>query len=415
MIFDQVPPVPVRQVNELPSLKPAFPNLSPKAAGQASRNAAWTLALTLPGDTLLYLLLPLYAGSFGVSLPEAGLLLAANRLIRIFGYGWIARFYTDGGPRTACLMAAFGGALSTASYATLSGIWLLLIGRLVWGLSFGAMNIATQALAISVAEDAAARASQARAIVAIGPTIALLGGGVLTLYWGPRSVFVVLTLVACVAPIFALRIPHRMEPIAQREPRFTRPDPISVWAFCMGLTLDGLFMFGLGLLVAASYPEAAAFAAGAAMSLRYASEVFLSTTGGSLAERFGVRRTIISMSLVAALGLAILSGAGPWLWSGVVAALVMRAVAQPLAAPLVAESYSTLARISALTRVATWRDIGAGTGPLVAGLLLPLIPETIIYCGAAALLATASLLLMREVQNRSDAASSSGPGSIRRS
>ena len=76
----------------------------------------------------------------------------------------------------------------------------------------------------------------------------------------------------------------------------------------MGLTLDGLFMFGLGLMVAASYPEAAAFAAGAAMSLRYASEVFLSTTGGSLAERFGVRRTIISMSLVAALGLAILSG-----------------------------------------------------------------------------------------------------------
>jgi MFS family permease len=151
------------------------------------------------------------------------------------------------------------------------------------------------------------------------------------------------------------------------------------------------------------------------MSLRYASEVFLSTTGGSLAERFGVRRTIISMSLVAALGLAILSGAGPWLWSGVVAALVMRAVAQPLAAPLVAESYSTLARISVLTRVATWRDIGAGTGPLVAGLLLPLIPETMIYCGAAALLATASLLLMREVQNRSDAASSSGPGSIRRS
>ena len=41
-----------------------------------------TLSLALPGDTLLYLLLPLYATTFGVTLPEAGILLAANRLVR---------------------------------------------------------------------------------------------------------------------------------------------------------------------------------------------------------------------------------------------------------------------------------------------------------------------------------------------
>lgn len=45
------------------------------------------MALALPGDAILYLLLPLYAASFGVSLVEAGLLLAANRLVRIAGYG----------------------------------------------------------------------------------------------------------------------------------------------------------------------------------------------------------------------------------------------------------------------------------------------------------------------------------------
>src|ERR1700730_15761536 len=113
------------------------------AADWSSANAAVVLALTLPGDTLLYLLLPLYAATFGVSLPEAGVLLAANRLIRIVGYGWVARFYADRGARMACVFAACGGALATLSYATLSGVWLLLLGRLVWGLSFAAMNIAT--------------------------------------------------------------------------------------------------------------------------------------------------------------------------------------------------------------------------------------------------------------------------------
>ena len=56
-----------------------------RAVDRASRNAALVLGLTGPGDTVLYLLLPLYAAGFGVTLAEAGLLLAANRLVRIAG------------------------------------------------------------------------------------------------------------------------------------------------------------------------------------------------------------------------------------------------------------------------------------------------------------------------------------------
>jgi MFS family permease len=365
------------------------------AADRASLNAALTLALTLPGDTLLYLLLPLYAASFGVTLPEAGALLAANRLVRIAGYGWIARFYADRGPRTACLLAAFGAILATLSYAALSGIWLLLIGRLMWGISFAAMNIANQALPTAVLEGAAVRAGRARAIIAVGPTVGLLAGAVLALYFGPRSVFMVLTLIACLAPWFALRIPKQREPAARPGPRFERPGPISLWAFSMGFTLDGLFMFGLGLLAASSYPKGAVLAAGVAMSLRYATEVVFSTAGGSIAERFGARRVLVTMSLMTAFALTLLAGTGPWLWSGVVATIVLRALTQPLAAPLVAEAYPGSARVPALARQATWRDIGAGTGPLAAGLLFPIAPASAIYGGAAVLLAGASVLLLR--------------------
>ena len=312
-------------------------------ANRASRNAATTLALTLPGDTLLYLLLPLYAAEFGVSLPEAGFLLAANRLVRIAGYGWIARFYASRGARAACLVAAVGGALSTLCYATLSGLWVLLIARLVWGLSFAAMNIATQALATAVMVGAARRAGRARAIIAIGPTLGLLGGGVLALEFGPRTVFVVLTVIACIAPLLAARIPRDVDPEARHGPRFERPGPLSIWAFAMGFTLDGLLMFGMGLLAAANYPDGAVVAAGLAMSFRYSTEVFLSGAGGALAERFGVLQTIFLMSLIATLGLTMLGGGGACLWIGILVALVMRALAQPLAAPLIAESYPATA------------------------------------------------------------------------
>ena len=76
---------------------------------------ATVLGLTLPGDTVLYLLLPLYASSFGVSLAEAGLLLAANRMVRIVGYGWVARSYERYGPRGACTAAAAAAAVAAAA------------------------------------------------------------------------------------------------------------------------------------------------------------------------------------------------------------------------------------------------------------------------------------------------------------
>ncbi len=75
-------------------------------ADRDSRDAALTLAFAQPGDTLLYLLLPLHHEAFGVSLAEAGLLLAANRLVRIAGYGWIGRLYAERGARASCLLAA---------------------------------------------------------------------------------------------------------------------------------------------------------------------------------------------------------------------------------------------------------------------------------------------------------------------
>ena len=62
---------------------------------------------------------------------------------------------------------------------------------------------------------------------------------------------------------------------------------------------------------------------------------------------------------------------------------------------MVAEAFPGPARVPALARQATWRDIGAGTGPLVAGFLFPVLPALLIYAGAAGLLAGSALLVYR--------------------
>jgi MFS family permease len=364
-------------------------------ADRASRNAALALTLALPGDTVLYLLLPLYAATFGVTLPEAGLLLAANRIVRIFGYGWVASFYANRGPRAACLLAAIGAVLSTFGCATLSGVWALLLARLLWGLSFAAMNIANQALPTAVLEGASRRMGRARAIVALGPMAGLLGGATLANFYGPRPVFLILSAVALLAPIYALRLPTAREPLRPSRPRIAWPNAFNTWSFCMGFTLDGLFVFGLSLLAASGGGRGSLIAAGSAMALRYASEIVLSPASGMLAHRYGARRLLIGLSLGCAAALALIGTSGAMLWFGVLATVVIRALLQPLPAPVIAEECPGAERVPALARQAVWRDIGAGAGPLAAGLLFPAVPALAIYTGAGLLLAGASVLLSR--------------------
>jgi MFS family permease len=365
-------------------------------ADQGARNAALTLALALPADTVLYLLLPLHAATFGVSLPEVGVLLAANRLVRIAGNGWVARFYAHRGPRMACTMAAAAAACTAFGYALLSGVWLLLVMRLIWGLSFSALNIANHALPTSELSGAARRAGRARSIVAAGPMIGLMGGALLSEIYGPRVVFAVLGCAALIAPLFALKLPSAREDYRAEPPKLSWPTPISTWSFSMGFVLDGLFIFGLSLLAKATVPQGAAVAAGAAMALRYLAEILLAPAGGAMAQRHGARRLLILLSLACSASLLLLGTGGLILWLGVIATVMLRALIQPLPAPVVAEAYPGPGRVPALARQATWRDIGAGAGPLAAGLLFPIAPAAAIYLAGAALLAGSSLLLLKK-------------------
>lgn len=370
-------------------------SLEAAKADRSTSNASLTLSLALPGDTVLYLLLPIHAAAFGVSLPEVGLLLAANRLVRIVGYSWVAQFYAMRGPRTACTAAATGAFLAATGYATLSGVWALLIARLIWGLSFAALNIAVHALPTAEASGAAKRSGWSRSIIACGPMFGLIAGAVISEYYGPRIVFALLAGVALLALPFALRLPRFPDEISTTSPRFAKPGPISVWSFCMGFALDGLFIFGLALLAKASMPEGGVIAAGLAMALRYAFEIALSPLGGRWASTFGARRLLVVLSLFAAIGLILQSLGSPLIWFGAVSVIMLRALLQPLPGPVVAEAFPGPARVSALARQATWRDIGAGTGPLAAGLLFPLFPAVGVYTGAALLLGASSLWVLK--------------------
>lgn len=366
-----------------------FPSLSnADAADRASRHAALSLGLSLPADTVLYLLLPMYAAQFGVSLAEAGVLLAANRLVRIAGYAHVARAYARHGDRPVILLAVGASALCALGYATLSGFWTLLPLRLLWGLAYGALNLSTQTQATARALGAARRTGRAGALVALGPVLALPLAACLAQQWGPRPVFFVLSAVALGALPIARRLPDCAHPTPPRTRRLRLPGSLDLWSFLEGLTLDGLFVIGLAYFGSRAVPQGAVWVSGVLLATRYLGEILLSPLGGRLAERLGAERLLLHLSILTAL--ALLGFSAGWLWSGAAAIVVLRALQLPLLAPIVAHRTPGPGRVQALAARAVWRDIGAGAGPLLAGLLLPLAPPLLLYGVPAALLALAA-------------------------
>jgi MFS family permease len=375
---------------------PEHDSPSTSTVDRDSRHAALALALALPGDTVLYLLLPMYAEQFGVTLAEAGLLLAANRLVRIAGYGFVARFYARHGDRATCTLAVIAAAACALGYGLLSGLWALLPLRLLWGLSFAALNLSTQALATAEPTGAARRSGRSRAFTALGPVIALPLAALVAWAYGPRPIFALLVVVALLGLVMTRRLsPHRASaPSPRRGVRL--PNSLDVWSFMEGFTLDGLFIIGLSYLGRDLLPGGGVVLAGALMATRYLGEIVLGPAGGSLAERFGAERMLLVLSLMTAAAL-IGFGSG-WLWACAAAIVVLRSLQLPLLAPIVVQRTPGPARVQALATRAVWRDIGAGIGPVLAGVLLPHVSTFWLYGLPALLLAGAAVACVRPVR-----------------
>ncbi|KAF1048026.1 MAG: hypothetical protein GAK35_00446 [Herbaspirillum frisingense] len=358
-----------------------------------SRHAALSLSAALPCDIVLYLLLPMYADQFHVTLAEAGILLAANRLVRIAGYRWVARFYAERGDRPTCWLAVCAAILCALGYTVASGFWALLPLRLLWGMAFAGLNLSTQAMSTANPVGAARRSGRSRGVIAIGPMLWLPLAALLAGHYGPRIVFLFVALTALLGLLAARRLPAHAYPAPQAR-RWKLPNALDWWSFLEGLTLDGLFIVGLSYMSKQSFSEHAELIAGVLMALRYFGEIVLSPLGGWLAERFGAVKVLVVLSLATCAALVGFGGGLLWFFAGLI--VILRALQLPLLAPIVAARTPPAERVHALAGRAIWRDIGAGMGPMLAGLLLPVMSSLWLYGLAASALAIAAAACGRE-------------------
>lgn len=170
-------------------------------------------AISLLGDSTLYTVLPRpeIAAEAGVTLAMVGILLGANRAIRLLTNGLAGVLY-DRFPRRPLLIASlFVGALSTLIFAIGRGPAPLLISRLLWGAAWSGIWVGGNAVLLDVA-PAASRgklSGQYQTWFFVGVGGAALIGGVLTDLIGFRGGLLVGGIVtALAAGLWLVVLPH---------------------------------------------------------------------------------------------------------------------------------------------------------------------------------------------------------------
>lgn len=391
---------------------------------------SFAVAAAILGDSLLYAVLPTHWAAAGLeSVALVGVLLSANRFVRLASNpvaGWVMARYGQRGP---FLLAVFAAAATTAAYALGLGFAVLLLARALWGVCWSFLRLGGFLAALESSGDIhrGYYLGFFNGVTRFGSFVAVLFGGLLTDLFGFQATVLLFAAVSAAAGLFLLRErppdagSHR--PVLRDTPQQASADSMAtasaaglvvrtfslrLWAvyglvFLHGLAVSGLATATLGLWLLTLYGptlQVATIALGVAtltgflLSARFLADFLWGPLAGHLSDRHGRFRFTLVAGAIEVAALVGLAAGGP-LATTTLAAVGLFLAATALQAALDATA-GDLAPPAERPRVMSWYatalDLGAAVGPLAGYALAPLAGLATLYRGAAGLLLVAGLV-----------------------
>ncbi len=298
---------------------------------------AAVIGLCIVGDSLLYSILPLQAPALGLTLPQVGLLLSANRLVRLASNAWVSGLFERWSPRWLFMVACLLGLFSTSIYGLGWGFALFLIARLAWGVAWSAFRQGGYHAVWSGDTKIKGRLTGLLwGIVRLGSACAVLTGGWLYDHYGYSTTIGVMVVITTLALPVAWTIRW---PVAGLT-----PDPVSGsktiapksgwrdwlralelperrWltaATCLQLLSSGVILSTTALFLKNLQQNTAsplifgfgiATMTGVLQGVRWLSDLTIAPTIGHLSDRYGqstMATFLVCVAFCAILGLAVL-------------------------------------------------------------------------------------------------------------
>jgi MFS family permease len=382
------------------------------------------ILLSLSGDLTLYAVLPAQAPALGMSLGAVGLILSANRIVRLLSNP-VAGLLLDRRARRPLFLCGMGlGTLSTLGYLAPGRLWLFLPARLLWGISWSLIYVGAYSMVVDITgpPDRGRASGVLQAFFFAGMALNPLLGGALSDRLGLRP-----ALLAC-ALLSALGLAVAFVALPETRRSGDAPEPVRV-GLGPGMALPSRLSALRGLvrrpsMLAAGYLYLLAIFAGEGVVMstislflryRYGAVVALAGAGLPVATAGGALlalRSSVSI-LVAPFAGRLSDRAGRWgplawgLAAGVVGMVVLALGQNPLlpvlGVCLVALSGGVLCTIlpalvadlaergsqgAALGALMTAGDLGSAAAPLAAYGLLAVLPLAGTYLLCSLILAS---------------------------
>ncbi|GAA0363052.1 MFS transporter [Bacillus horti] len=184
--------------NRTINLEP-FPSDQDKEQKSRVIRIALLTALCIPGDLMLYIVLPLYWEDFGLTaIWQIGILLSINRLIRLPLTPLIGFLYRRIHLRTGIFIAVCLTLVTTLAYGFAQNFILLVCARALWGIAWSLLRLGGLLTVMTSSNDQNRGYLMGRynGLWGLGGLVGMISGGVLISYVGPQGLSIGLTALA---------------------------------------------------------------------------------------------------------------------------------------------------------------------------------------------------------------------------
>ena len=376
-------------------------------------------AACLVGDSMLYIVMPTHWREFGLdSLWEVGILLSANRLVRLPLNPLVGWTYRRISTRQGVLIAAILALLTTLSYGFVKGFYPLLLIRCIWGVAWAFLRLGSFFAIADCASDSNRGHCMGvfNGLYRLGSLAGMLAGGFIADLFGLTATALFFGAVTFSAiPAAFLSVPAAKN--QSKSPAETSP-PVSVlWrdssvflalvtGAVVAMIYQGVFTATLSYLVEthnsstvslAGFVFGAASLAGILQAIRWSWEPWLAPWVGIKSDgRHGRKKVLLLSLFLAALLFCLLPLDIPLLpWLFVVMGVQVTATAlTTLTDAVAADAANRTAKVLVLTAYSLAIDLGSAIGPIIGYLLNSNIdPYAAYWMAALSLLALAGAWL----------------------
>ena len=348
-----------------------------------------TVAAALLGDAMLYVVMPSRPELWHLTIIQVGVLLSANRLVRLFTNPLSSVFIEKFGvytPFRVSLLASLG---VLVAYAFSKTFIVLLFARLLWGTCWSVLRLVSQWVASeqSTSENLGFNLSSNVSVIRIGSIGGAVFGGILSDYLGYEvafTIFGVFTLIGFATWIRKSTYMDKEKTITSGRDlsgfthvlRDSRVLVLSVASMFGGLVFSGLIGATLGHFLRHRYglefdivsiTFGVATITGFALGLKSFAEVLVGPFGGYFSDRYGRYKSLVISAALTSIGLFILGFSSTLLITITVLLLVfitgVMMMMQLLS--LVGMAVNEESRSQVFSVFNTFQDFGSALGPLI--------------------------------------------------